>query len=286
MPNLVDTNTSTSTQPTLRDIFDSGKYLSMKLDNYFSVYEQLFNKYIGKPIVFVEIGVLNGGSLFMWRDYFGKDARIIGVDLNPATKKWEAHGFEIFIGSQSDPSFWEEFFQKVGDVDVILDDGGHTNEQQIVTSVATFGHIRDGGLLVVEDTHASYYTEFGNPSPYSFVNFGKRVVDGVNSRFPSVPAVKNTFHEVVHSVQFFQSFVVFVIDRSQCLPSQVVRNNGESSSAKDFRYEGTLRESTNYYKGRLANAAPLLRPLIHIFFLVPEFFMSIMEGRRVKRFFD
>lgn len=286
MRNSVNSNTSTSTQPTLRAIFDSGKYLSMKLDNYFPVYEQLFNRYIGKPIVFVEIGVLNGGSLFMWREYFGKAARIIGVDLNPATKKWEEHGFEIFIGSQSDPKFWVDFFKKVGNVDIILDDGGHTNEQQIVTSAATLPYIRDGGLLVVEDTHASYYSEFGNPSRHSFVNFGKRIVDAVNSRFPSVPAVKNRFHEIVYSVQFFQSFVVFAIDRTQCLPSQVVRNNGESSSAKDFRYQGTLRESTNYYKGRLAQAAPLLRPIIHFVFLIPEFFMSIQESRRVKRFFD
>ena len=36
----------------------------------------------------------------MWRDYFGKDARIIGIDLNPEAKKWEKHGFEIFIGNQ------------------------------------------------------------------------------------------------------------------------------------------------------------------------------------------
>ena len=26
-------------------------------------------KYIGKKIILVEIGVLNGGSLFMWRDF-------------------------------------------------------------------------------------------------------------------------------------------------------------------------------------------------------------------------
>ena len=36
-------------------------------------------KYREKKITFVEIGVLSGGSLFMWRNYFGKNARIISV---------------------------------------------------------------------------------------------------------------------------------------------------------------------------------------------------------------
>ena len=41
------------------------------------------NKYVNKKIVFVEVGVADGGSLHMWRSYLGKKARIIGIDLNP-----------------------------------------------------------------------------------------------------------------------------------------------------------------------------------------------------------
>ena len=43
------------------------------------------------------------------RDFFGEEARIIGIDLNPSAKKWEKDGFEIFIGSQSDTNFWNNF---------------------------------------------------------------------------------------------------------------------------------------------------------------------------------
>lgn len=50
---------------------------------YFHAYDELFMQYRGQKIVFVEIGVLGGGSLFMWRDFFRKNARIIKVDLNP-----------------------------------------------------------------------------------------------------------------------------------------------------------------------------------------------------------
>ena len=70
--------------------------------------------YINKKIVFVEIGIFQGGSLQMWRKFFGNKARIIGIDVNPEAKRFEKDNFEIFIGSQSDPNFWNYFFKKVG----------------------------------------------------------------------------------------------------------------------------------------------------------------------------
>ena len=63
------------------------KYYTTKHKNYFKIYDHIFKKYIGKKIILVEIGVLNGGSLFMWRNFFNGNAEIIGVDLNPNAKK-------------------------------------------------------------------------------------------------------------------------------------------------------------------------------------------------------
>ena len=80
--------------------FETSKYYSVKHDNYFKIYDHIFKKYIGEKIILVEIGVLSGGSLFMWKNFFGENAEIIGVDLNPNAKKWEKHGFKIFIGNQ------------------------------------------------------------------------------------------------------------------------------------------------------------------------------------------
>jgi len=89
-------------------------YQSRKHNTYFEAYDHFFSKYRDQEITFVEIGVLRGGSLYMWRDYFGPKARIIGIDLNPNAKKWEAEGFEIFIGSQSDIDFWSKFTKEWG----------------------------------------------------------------------------------------------------------------------------------------------------------------------------
>jgi len=114
--------------PSNLEVFKAYKkspYLSLKHSTYFQVYEELLSQYRNTAFTFVEIGVLNGGSLFMWREFFGDKARIIGIDLNPLAKKWEKDGFEIHIGSQSNPEFWGQFFKEVGMIDVLLDDGGH-----------------------------------------------------------------------------------------------------------------------------------------------------------------
>ena len=87
----------------------SPKY-SIKWSNYFGIYEKIFQKFVNKKIIFVEIGIGNGGSLFMWRKFFGKKARIIGIELNPEAKILEKKGFEIFIGDQADPLFWKNFY--------------------------------------------------------------------------------------------------------------------------------------------------------------------------------
>ncbi len=226
----------------LRTIFEEVKYSSVKYNTYFPIYEHIFQKYVGKNITFVEVGVLNGGSLFMWREFLGPQARIIGIDLNPAALKWNDDGFEVYIGSQSDPDFWQTFFSKVGPVDVLLDDGGHTNRQQIITTAEAIPHIKDGGVLVVEDVHSSYMPSFGNPSKYSFINFSKKIIDSINSRYYSLEKKMPLYKESVFSVEFFESFVVFNIDRSKCVESFMVKNSGESMNATDFRYENNLSE--------------------------------------------
>ena len=220
--------------------FHRSPFLSTKHSTYFHVYDRLFGTYAGRELTFVEIGVLNGGSLFMWRDFFGEKARIIGIDLNPAAKKWEEHGFEIFIGSQQSPNFWQDFFAKVGDIDILLDDGGHTFEQQIVTCYCATQHIRDGGLLVVEDTHTSYMPEFGGPNPLSFISYAKNIVDGINHRFSAFASCKES-EKVIASVQFFESIVAFEVNRVlAAIPSEQALNAGKPSNAKDFRYQDRM----------------------------------------------
>jgi len=219
----------------LADIFFSTPKLSIKNDTYFDIYEFIFNSYRGKPITFIEVGVFNGGSLHMWREYFGEKARIIGVDLNPVALELEKDGFEIYIGNQESSEFWLDLKNKVGEVDIILDDGGHKNGQQISTLYNGVELIKDGGVIVVEDTHTSYFRRFGNPSPFSFINYSKNIVDVINSRFQYVDSKKSKFYSLVWSVGYFESIVVFHINKLKSQMGSPIVNQGESIGAIDFR---------------------------------------------------
>jgi hypothetical protein len=226
--------------------FVDSKYLSYKHSNYFSVYDSLLENYKNKKIVFVEVGVMNGGSLFMWKNYCGDQARIIGVDLNPSAKKWEEYGFEIHIGSQSDEAFWNDFYSKVGDIDILLDDGGHTNQQQITTVEKSIAHIKDGGLIIVEDVHTSYMESFGNPSKFSFISYIKEYIDRINNRSSEILSINKKYSRSVFSISIFDSIVCLQIDRSKSQPSTPVSNNGLSSNAIDYRNKDNILIKGSY----------------------------------------
>ncbi len=208
-------------------------YKSMKHTTYFAVYDELFEKYCGQNITFVEIGVLGGGSLFMWREFFGPNARIIGIDLNPDAKKWEKEGFEVFIGNQADVEFWEEFKNIVGMIDIVLDDGGHRYEQQIITTEILLDNIKDGGLLVVEDTWSSYVKSFGLQK-HSYIEYIKAFIDKLNYRYKHF---RNKFkHDKrVWSIQVFESIVAFKINRQATkLLSEIIINDGIDDKAEFY----------------------------------------------------
>lgn len=195
----------------LRALFDSSGRHTAKWNSYFDVYERVLARFVGKQITLVEVGVGDGAALRMWKSYL-RNARIIGVDHNPRAGGLAGPGVELVIGDQASEQFWEQFYASVGPVDVLLDDGGHSNEQQIVTVTQALRHVRDEGLILVEDVHASYRTEYLNPARTSFINFAKHLVDGVNSRSPMVDW-KSPYGQTISHLEFHESIVVIHVDR-------------------------------------------------------------------------
>ena len=172
----------------------------------------------------------------MWKNFFGKKAKIIGVELNPLAKRFEKYGFKIFIGDQSNPIFWKNFFKKVGKVDLILDDGGHTNYQQIITLNSCIPNIKDEGLMVVEDVHASYIKKkFYNPSKRSFINYNKRLVDDINARFPNLPQFKFSLNNFIYSIENFESIVSFKINKRLCKLNEMIDNKRKNIQPTEMR---------------------------------------------------
>ena len=124
-----------------------------KWRHYFPTYERHLAKFRGQEVHILEIGVYSGGSLQMWKEYFGPEARIYGVDIEPVCRQYEDDQTQIFIGDQADKNFWKDVLTKVPRIDIVIDDGGHQTEQQIATLEALLPNMQPGGVFICEDTN-------------------------------------------------------------------------------------------------------------------------------------
>ena len=266
----------------------SPKY-TIKWSNYFEIYEKLFKKFLNQKVTFVEIGVGNGGSLFMWKKFFGNKARIIGIELNPDAKKLEKFGFEIFIGDQADPLFWKKFYQKVGKIDILLDDGGHKNIQQITSFMESYNHINPNGIIVVEDTHTSYMKKkgFKNPSSYSFINFCNLIIENLHRRNPSSNKKLNILSEKIDSIFFYDSIVSINFAQTKKLKkTKLLENNYKLRNYFiDYRHKGNFIKTLNRFEksiGKLNENSiiyKIIRKLFH-----RNFFISYKEKYKIKKY--
>jgi Methyltransferase domain len=136
----------------------------VKWRHYFPIYERHLSKFRGRAVNVVEIGVYSGGSLGMWKSYFGDRSTVYGIDIVPDCRSFEGDGVHIFIGDQADPAFWRDFIAKVPQIDIVIDDGGHEAQQQIATLEAILPVLRPGGVYICEDL----LREFNPFSDYLF----------------------------------------------------------------------------------------------------------------------
>lgn len=150
-----------------------------KWEHYFDVYERYLQPYRNKPITYLEIGVQEGGSLNLMREYLGTSAKIVGVDIDPKCKRSEQEGFEIHIGSQEDHTFLQTVAEASQGFDIIIDDGGHTSNQQIASFISLWPHLRPGGVYIVEDLHCSQYWPGWQASSLgiNFIDYAKGLAD-------------------------------------------------------------------------------------------------------------
>jgi hypothetical protein len=159
------------------------KRMIFKWMHYFEIYDRFFSKYRGTDVHFLEIGVSHGGSAQMWKDYFGAKAKIFGVDVNPLCKQFEEDQITIFIGDQGDRKFLSSLKREMPRLDIIIDDGGHTMEQQINTFEVLYPHVSPDGLYVCEDMHSSYWKRYGGGlrKKNTFIEYSKNFIDALHA---------------------------------------------------------------------------------------------------------
>jgi hypothetical protein len=190
----------------------AGKSLH-KVDSYPDAYHRHFHRFQGEPITIVEIGVLGGGSLQVWRSYFVPQARVVGVDIDPECLAHASEGIEVHIGDQADRAFLEALADQLGTIDIVLDDGGHEMEQQITSFEVLYPRLSPTGVYVCEDVHSSYLPAFGagrggRPHEGSFIDFAKDKIDELHAWY-SDGAEPTEFTRSTASIHLYTGMVVF-----------------------------------------------------------------------------
>jgi cephalosporin hydroxylase len=239
----------------LKEAFDSRHRGAMiKADHFFDIYDSHLYHLKDQKLKILEIGVYNGGSLYMWRKYF-PNSEVVGIDIDPYTKRWEEKDKDIrvYIGDQCDLKFLQEIVDKEGPFDLIIDDAGHENHQIITSLDFLFKHLNEGGTYVVEDTFAAYWPDYSckreigtqgeklNPLLKEFderktsMEHLKKLTDSLNCwayRHKYADYLKkegelDQYEKELHSIHFYDS-IVFL---------NKFKRPGEKSFGKDVWYE-------------------------------------------------
>lgn len=187
--------------------------------HYFEIYDKHFSKFRGREIVVLEIGVSKGGSLGLWRSYFGEKAEIYGVDIDPDCKRYSGPKTRILIGDQGDPSFLRFLAESIPSIDILIDDGGHRMNQQIATFEALYNCIKPGGVYLCEDCHTSYWPDYDGAylKDDTFIEYSKRWIDSMNAWHSRDPKLQlDAISTTANCISFYDSVVA--IEKTEKYP--------------------------------------------------------------------
>jgi hypothetical protein len=179
--------------------------------HYLPLYDRHLSQYrrAGSAAI-LEIGVSKGGSLKLWREYFGPEARIFGVDIDPKCAQFDADYGHVRIGSQADPDFLRGVVEEMGGIDVVIDDGSHVMEHIDITFQTLFPLLRKGGTYVVEDLHTAYWSSYGGGyrARQSFIETAKGLVDDMHHWYHRRGACQPAAKDWIPGIHFYDSMVV------------------------------------------------------------------------------
>lgn len=191
--------------------------------NYTEVYAQYFSSLKDKPIKFLEIGIDRANSVKLWEAYF-PNADLHFMDITFQNVQYFSTRSKYHLANQESAEDLARFIQEAGGAfDIILDDGGHTMNQQITSFRHLFPHVKSGGMYIIEDLHTSYWKSFGGGKHrHTTVAFLKSLIDDVNfvgaqtsraSHLNIDPAAingMNIYREQILSIHFYDSVAIII----------------------------------------------------------------------------
>ena len=209
-----------------------------KWNHYFPIYERHFERFVNRPVTVLEIGCLHGGSLQLWKRYFGPHATIIGVDIEPACLSHVEDQINIRIGSQNDREFLKSVVEEFGIIDIVIDDGSHISEDQIISFNTLFDHVSENGIYALEDLHTNYWEETGGGvrKAGTFIETAKHLIDELNAYHTRGALDVTRFTNTAASMHFYDSMVIIEKARLTARRDLIVANRDGNRVRRQVQY--------------------------------------------------
>jgi SAM-dependent methyltransferase len=212
-----------------------------KWTQYFAVYREVFGALTSQPMRILEIGVLNGAGLRLWRQYFSHPGTVVvGIDILPGCVQFASpnEGIHVRIGSQADPEFLQKLVGEFGPFDLIIDDGSHRSSHMIASFNCLFADgLKESGIYFVEDLHANYWPQWRDTTR-SFLDVCKELVEHMHAHYqrgsPELFLVASASQQpmaalevpiittMVREIRFFDSMVAVYKARRRFIPHYLV----------------------------------------------------------------
>jgi len=214
---------------------------------YFPAYEAHFQRFRNRHITIFEIGVGEGGSLDLWRAYFGPFATIVGIDIYPRCKQLEGEQIHIRIGSQTDLQFLGSIIEEFGAPDIVIDDGSHLQPHINATFDFLYPKVAKNGVYLVEDLHAAYWSDHGGGllRAGSFIETAKGYVDKMHADYIGGAPIRTPAGDRTASIHFYDSVVVFEVGAARKTGNRMTGDPAKFDGA--WAPEGTSREEFARY---------------------------------------
>jgi hypothetical protein len=212
-----------------------------KWTHYFGVYRDVFGALTSRSMRILEIGVLNGAGLRLWRRYFSHpDTVVVGIDIEPGCARFDSpdEGIRVRIGSQSDPIFLQKIVNEFGPFDLIIDDGSHRSSHMIASFNCLFADgLNESGIYFVEDLHANYWGAWRD-SRRTFLDVCKELVEHMHAHYqqaspesflvakasdqPMAALEVPVITTMIREIRFFDSMVAIYKARRRHIPHYLV----------------------------------------------------------------
>lgn len=160
-------------------------------------YERKFKFIKDKPITLLEIGILNGGSLIYWTNFFtNPQTKIIGIDINIPNINLPHNAFMVQC-NQNDSDKLKSTAEHFGEIDVLIDDGAHSSKETINSFNCLWPYVKIGGYYIIEDWAVGYWDK-----PH------KAMIEIINQIIRNAPELKISSFDIVldknKAIAFFQ----------------------------------------------------------------------------------